>query len=375
LSGFRQPFVAVAERFDVAVIGAGIAGITSARALAAAGRRVLVLERAEPWSEASGASAGMLAPQVEAHAGDALLPLGLAARDRYAALATECLAAGFDIGYAPRGILHVVFDEKREDELKRRHDAQRALGLDTAWLYAKELHRLYPGLAAGARGALLAPRDGSVDSIALGAALLAAAKEAGVALRQEEVCEISSRGGRVTGVHGSIAHYEARHVVLAAGAWACTIAGAPRNIPVEPVRGQMASLPWPKGERASVLYGDAGYLVPRGDDALVGSTMEHVGFEKGNTDEGIATLRRAAETMLPALKGQPFTRTWSGLRPMTPDGLPILGFDPDLDGLVYATGHGRNGILLGPLTGDIVRDLVVRGTTAWNLAPYSITRF
>jgi glycine oxidase len=103
--------------------------------------------------------------------------------------------------------------------------------------------------------------------------------------------------------------------------------------------------------------------------------MEHTGFDKGNTEEGLAILRQAAAALLPALAEVPFTRTWSGLRPMTPDGLPILGFDEELEGLVYATGHSRNGILLGPLTGDIVRDLVVRGKTAWDISPYSITRF
>ena len=364
----------MADRFDVAVIGAGIAGLAAARALAQAGRRVLVLERGTPWGEASAAAAGMLAPQIEAHADDGLLPLGLAARDRYSTLADEFAAEGFDIGHAARGILHVAFDEARESELKARHDAQRALGLDAAWLSGPALRRLH-GVAGNARGALLAPRDGSVDSVALGRAMLAGASAAGVVLVNEEVCEIMSRGGRVTGVSGAVTSYAADRVALAAGAWAGTIAGVPRGIPVEPVRGQMAAMPWPDGERESVLYCDDGYLVPRGGEALVGSTMEHVGFEKGTTDDGLERLRGAAKKLLPALDGVPFARTWSGLRPMTPDGLPILGFDPDLEGLIYATGHGRNGILLGPLTGEIVRDLVVRGKTAWDIAGYAIARF
>lgn len=365
----------MAESFDVAIIGAGVVGLASARALARAGRSVVVLDKGKPGGEATGASAGMLAPQIEAHAGDKLLPLGIAARNAYPALAAECLGTGFDIGFREAGIVHLAFDEARETALKARHDAQRALGLDSAWLYSTALRRLHPGVSPLARGALLAPRDGCVDSVALGRALLAGAIAAGATLVGDEVCEISARGGRVTGVSGATTRYDARTVVLAAGAWSSTIAGVPRAIPVEPVRGQMAALPWPEGERRGVIYCDTGYLVPRGDEALIGSTMEHTGFEEGTTAEGLASLREQAVALLPALASVPFTRSWSGLRPMTPDNLPIIGTDPDLEGLVYATGHGRNGILLGPLTGEIVRDLVVAGSTSWDIAACAIGRF
>jgi glycine oxidase len=363
------------ERFDVAVIGAGIVGLAAARALASAGRRVLVLDRGAPCAEASGAAAGMLAPQIEAHAGDALLPLGLAARDRYAALAAECARAGHDVALFTGGITHVAFDTAREQALEKQLLAQRALGLDVEWLDAAALRRRHPGVGTAARGALLAPRDGCVNNVALGTALFADARRLGVTFAVDEVCDVASRQGRVTAVRGATTSHAADTIVLAAGAWACTIAGFPRAIPVEPVRGQMAAAPWPAGEPAAVLYGEAGYLLRRGAEALIGSTMEHTGFAKGTTDAGIGHLRREAAALLPVLAGVPFTRTWSGLRPMTPDGLPIIGRDPDLEGLVYATGHGRNGILLGPLTGEIVRDLVVRGDTPWDISPYSITRF
>ncbi len=370
-----MPESPVAERFDVAIVGAGVVGLAAARALAGAGRRVVVIDRGEPGHEASGASAGMLAPQIEAHAGDALLPLGIAARDRYPALAVECAAAGHDIGLRTSGIMHVAFDEAREIALKAQHDAQRALGFDTAWLYGPALRRVQPGIAPGARGAMLAPRDGCVNNVALCRALLEGATARGVVVVRDEVCEIVSRSGRISGVQGAAATWAADTVVLAAGAWACTIAGVPRAVPVEPVRGQMAAMPWPTGEPHGVLYADEGYIVPRGGEALIGATMEHTGFDKGNTAEGLASLARAAAAILPALAGVPFTRTWSGLRPMTPDGLPIIGPDPELAGLIYATGHGRNGILLGPLTGEIVRDLVVSGSTSWDIAACAISRF
>jgi glycine oxidase len=365
----------VTERTGVIVVGAGVVGLACGAELARAGQRVLILDRAAPGTEASSAAAGMLAPQIEAHAGDALLPLGLAARDEYAALARRYHAAGFDIGYRGDGITQVAFTEAREAELRAQLEAQRALGLEVEWLDARALASRQPGIARDALGALFAPRDGCVDTVALVRALEADARAAGADVAQADVCEILVRGDRVTGVRTPARDLAAEIVVLAAGAWAGTIDGVPRAVPIEPVRGQMAALPWPDGEPRAVLFGDHGYLVPRGDEALVGSTMERAGFEKATTEEGLAHLRRQAARLLPALEGQAFTRAWSGLRPMTPDGLPIIGWDPDVAGLLYATGHGRNGILLGPLTGRIVADLVARGATKWDISGCGIARF
>jgi glycine oxidase len=363
------------ERFDDAIVGAGVVGLATAGALAALGRRVLLLDRGKPGAEASAAAAGLLAPQIEAPAGDALLPLALAARDRHAILAHELAADGFDVGFHGAGIAHVAFDEATEALLQAQVDAQRAAGLDARWLDQAALRARHPGISAEARGALLAPRDGAVNNVALCAALLSRAYRLGVEVLHEEVCEITARGGRVTGVNGATSNHPANNVVLAAGAWAGTIAGAPRGVPVEPVRGQMAALPWPAREPGGVLFSGHGYLLRRGDEALVGSTMEHTGFELGTTAEGMAHLAKTASRLLPSLAGLPFVRSWSGLRPMTPDGLPIIGRDPDMDGLIYATGHGRNGILLGPLTGDIVAQLVVSGASPIDISMCSVTRF
>jgi glycine oxidase len=137
----------------------------------------------------------------------------------------------------------------------------------------------------------------------------------------------------------------------------------------------MALTPWPAGETRIVLFGPGGYIVPRGDHAVLGSTMEHAGFEPHTTADGIEHIRVTTGRILPALLTWPILRTWAGLRPLTPDGLPIIGADPDLTGLFYACGHGRNGILLGPLTGDVVRDLVVRGETPHDLSVYGVQRF
>jgi glycine oxidase len=365
----------VADRFDVAIAGAGVVGLAAARALALAGRKVLVLDPGAPGGEASLASAGMLAAQIEAHSGEALLRFAVAGRGRHQALAFDSTAAGHPYAISTSGISVVAFDAARLRELESQATAQRALGLEAHSLTRAELSKRQPGIAKQARGAFFAPNDGCVDNGGLCAALAKIASASGATFVADEVRAIEMRADRVSGVRAAHGSYEAGAVVIAAGAWSGRIGGLPRRVPVEPVRGQMAEVPWPTGEPRSVLFGSAGYIVPRGDRALLGSTMERVGFEKGTTDEGLGTIRRETSAILPALAKTPFARTWSGLRPMSPDGLPILGFDPDVDGLIYATGHGRNGMLLAPISGEIVRDLVVRGETSWDIKAYSIQRF
>jgi len=360
---------------DVIIIGAGIVGVASARALARAGRKVLVLDRGEPCGEATRAAAGMLAPQVEAHAGNPLLHLGLAARDRFADLAVELSTTGHDIGHWAGGIAHLAFDELRAEALQAQVAAQVGLGLDAAWLSGAELRRRHPRASPAALGALLAPHDGCVNPVELGAALLSDARALGVTFAQAEVVEVTIGHGHVTGVRSELDSARAGAVVVAAGAWSGALVGMPRGAPVEPVRGQMAAVPWPADEPPAVLYSEEGYVVARGGEALLGSTMEKVGFVNETTPDGLDQIRRGASRLVPSLGDVPFTRTWSGLRPVSADGLPIISRDPNVAGLVFATGHGRNGILLGPLTGEIVCDLVTTGETRWDIAPYSITRF
>ena len=366
-----------ASRYDAIVIGAGIVGTATARALALAGRRVFVPERGWPGGEATAAAAGMLAPQVETSPGDPLLSLGIAARDRYAELVAKLERDGAqELGYRACGVALVAFDEERAAELRAQVAAQRALGLEAEWLDRAALLKRHPGIGPEALGALLAPRDGAIDNVKLAAALLASGARAGVEFAErEEVFELLVRGGRVAGVRTSRMIRETDTVVLAAGAWSPSIRGLPRSLRVMPARGQMALVPWPGGEPDAVLFGRHTYALRRGDDAILGSTMEWAGFEPVTTEEGMDRIRRETGALLPALLGQPVRKRWAGLRPMTPDGRPIIGRDPEVDGLFYATGHGRNGILLGPLTGDIIRDLVVRGETPYDLSPYAVERF
>jgi glycine oxidase len=366
----------VAKSFDCIVIGDGIVGAASARALARSGSSVLLLGRSGLPGAATPASAGMLAPQIEVHAGDAALPLSIAGRDLYQSLAPELASLGHDIALTRGGIVHVALDAGEADALRREAEAQRGLGLDAEWWEPADVRRHVPHIGEEVTGALFAPRDASVDVKAVHTGLLADAERAGVELELEAGAEsVRTHGSRVAGVKAASGEFTAPHVVVAAGAWSPKLLGLPRALPVEPVRGQIAQATWPAGEPKAILFGPEGYIVPRWGTAILGSTMEHVGFDTRTSAEGIGHIREFTGRILPALLTWPILRTWSGLRPLTPDGLPILGRDPEVEGLIYATGHGRRGIVLGPLTGEIVRDLIVDGASRWDLDPFAVTRF
>lgn len=184
----------------------------------------------------------------------------------------------------------------------------------------------------------------------------------------------AEKQGRVTGVALADETVAAEHVVIAAGAWSPGIGGLRRPLPVEPVRGQMAAVPWPAETPPAILYCDHGYVLARGGDALMGSTMEHAGFDGRVTEAGIARIVGGAARLLPALAATRPTRRWAGLRPVTPDGRPIIGADPEIPGLWFATGHGRNGVLLAALTGEIIGALLARGECDMDITPFSPAR-
>ena len=363
--------------YDCVVIGGGIVGAATARALAARGQRVLVLDRAMPGGEASGASAGMLTPQVEVLADDPILPLAIAARERYAELVPELdRRTGVNVGWTGGGSVQVALDPEEARQLQAQVAAQRALGLEAEWLDRAALARRHPGIGPEAVGALHAPADARVNNVTLTAALLADAVRYGAEVADhEEVKGVVSASGRITAVESARARYATDRAVVAAGAWSPALTGLPRALPIEPVRGQIAVVPWPKGEPHGVLFGHHTYVVPRGEEAILGSTMEKAGFAKETTPGGLGAVFIGTIALLPSLAGQPILRTWAGLRPMTPDGRPLIGPDPDVEGLWYATGHGRKGVLLGPLTGEIIRDLMLDGRTAWDISPCAVTRF
>jgi len=359
---------------DVAVIGGGVIGAACARAAALRGLAVGIFEPGPDPAAASPASAGMLAAQIEP-LDNGLVALAVRSRDQYQRLAAELGdTTGIDIGFWAGGIAAIALDDKEADQLKDAVARQRQAGLRCDWLAAADVHERWPGAAPDCHGALFAPEDGTVDPQALTRACLADARRLGAALIPERVEEVRREGGRATGVVTATGATAAEHVVVAAGAWSAEVRGLPRPLPVEPVRGQMAAVPWPGGPPA-ILYHDHCYVLARGGAALLGSTMERAGFDSRVTNEGLAQIFRGAVRLLPGLETQPVMRMWAGLRPGTPDGRPILGPDPDVQRLWYATGHGRNGVLLASLTGEITGDLLARGETDVDIAALEIGRF
>jgi glycine oxidase len=355
---------------DVVVVGGGVVGAACARALARRAFRVVVCEPGPLPGAASPASAGMLAAQIEPD--DALLALAVRARDLYAELAPALRdATGIDIHLWHSGILSVAFDEARADALQRAVAHQRQAGLPCDWLAGAEVAERWPGLAPGCVGALLAVEDGSVDPVALTRALLADAAAGGASVRPASVTEVLTSAGRAAGVRmADGATLPAAHVVLAAGAWTPALAGLPRALVVEPVRGQLATLPWPAPTPPAIAFHGHHYVLARGGEAVCGSTMERAGFDARTTETGLAEIRREAHRLLPALAGAAVTRAWAGLRPLTPDGRGIVGPEEQVSGLWYAAGHGRSGVLFAGLTGEIIGDLVATGATELDIAPW-----
>lgn len=361
--------------YDVVVVGGGPVGAACARELALAGRRAVMLDPDGNEGQAWRAAAGMLAPQLEAEQDDPLLELGLAAREHYGPLA-EALreGTGIDVGLWREGIAQVAAGEAEAGELRAKVAWQRQQGHLADWLDADEVKTRWPWLGPTA-GAFWAPHEGALEPERLVEALRQDALRLGAALAQDAAVAVESRGDRVTAVVGRAGRYPVSDVIIAAGAWSAAVAGVPRPIAVAPVRGQMAAFPWPRGARRAIVYGHGGYLVARGDEAIAGSTMEYAGFESEVTAAGLARVFAAATALCPTLTSAEVRRTWAGLRPMTPDGLPIIGAEPRLQGLWYVTGHGRNGILLAGLSGLLVRQLLAGEPTAEDLSPFSPTRF
>jgi glycine oxidase len=362
---------------DVIVAGGGVIGCAVARALALRGADVTLVERATPGRGATWAAAGMLSPFGEP---GAFRDLALASFRRFPAFVEELAeATGSDFDFAVPGKLHLALHEAELAELDAL--AERGAPFGVQRLDARAVLELEPAVDPAVAGGLLVRDDGRVDSRLLGVALRDAARTAGVTLVSGSVhaLHVAGRPARVAGVRlddGSMLVSGA--VVIAAGAWSAGIGGLPGPLPVHPVRGQMVALAMPRPPAGiDRMVETAGcYLVPRKDGrVLVGATVEEAGFAPGPTLAGVAALAEAAVDAVPGLADAPLLETWAGFRPGTPDGLPILGVDPDLPGLVHATGHFRNGILLAPITAEAIADLVTGAAPTADLSAFGVGRF
>ncbi|HUQ47986.1 MAG TPA: FAD-dependent oxidoreductase [Gemmatimonadaceae bacterium] len=351
---------------DAVVVGTGIIGLCSAASIAAAGMSVILIGEHRK-GEASPAAAGMLAPSVEKAEGPAH-DFAVAARDIYPVYLEELAdAIGIRVPLNRLGVLQVALTEKGVKGLRRTASPA------SRWLDRIELAYLEPTLGH-AIGAVMNPDDGAVDNVILMSALNELVNShPNITRHTGSVQGIEAESGTVTALLADGSRLSGAHAVLAPGAWAGSIDGAHALKAVTPSRGQMVAYAG-IGLR-HVTYGPRGYLVPRSGATLAGSTMENAGYDAVTTPEGITRVASAAAEIAPALGALAPTSVWAGLRPVTPDMLPILGTHPEHPEIVYASGHSRNGILLAPLTGKTVAELVAGKAPTFDLSQFRPDRF
>jgi glycine oxidase len=366
---------------DVVIVGGGIIGGSIAFDLARRNLRVALLDRQELMREASWAAAGMLSPAPDCPAAIPLVPLGRASLALYPKFieAVED-ASGIRTGFRTGGAVEVICHGDAQRELSTLVALHHGLGLACEALPLDEARNLEPALGQEARAAAFLPDEGWIEPRALASAVLAAAESTGAALCSGvEVTSLAFDGKKCAGVKTSSGEiFHGAQVVIAAGCWSSQISEAARYAPTLPVRGQMAALRHSGAPIRHVLRSERGYLVPRGAQSpqvvVVGSTVENAGYEKRITSGGLEKILSAAIELVPELARAEIIETWSGLRPGTPDQLPILG-PVDVEGLLFATGHYRNGILLAPITAKIIGEWIAERRTSLDWEAFSPLRF
>jgi glycine oxidase len=366
---------------DVVIIGGGVIGLAIARGLALRGvRDVCLIERGTLGTEASFAAAGMLLPQVEADAEDDFFKLACRSRDLYPSFAKDLREeTGVDVELDSTGTLYLALNEHDQEEIEKRYRWQVSAGLAVELLSAAAARELEPCISESAHGALLFPNDIQVENRRLLSALANSVNNLGVEVLIETNVELLMiERSRVTGVQTSRGTIRCKSLVIAAGTWSSFLLRSSvfPDPAIQPVRGQMICLESKPQLTRHVLYSPRGYLVPRKDGRLLaGSTSENAGFAKRVTAGGISSILQNTLEISPAIGTLPVVDTWAGLRPRPADGLPVLGACGEIDGVLYATGHYRNGILLAPLTAELITETIVDGATSPLLAPFSPDRF
>ncbi|MFJ8935560.1 glycine oxidase ThiO [Streptomyces sp. NPDC102365] len=378
---------------DVLVVGGGIIGLVTAWRAAQRGLTTALVDPA-PGGGAAQVAAGMLAAVTELHYGEeTLLGLNLASAHRYPDFVAELTgASGQDLGYRRCGTLTVALDADDRAHLRELHALQSRSGLESEWLSGRECRRLEPMLAPGVRGGLRVDGDHQIDPRRLAAALVTACERAGVLFHRTWAERLSVVRGRATGiVTADGTELSAGQVVLAAGSLSGRLAGVPEDVlpPVRPVKGQVLRLAMPEPAPAphspsapflsrtvrAVVRGSHVYLVPReSGELVVGATSEELGWDTTVTAGGVYELLRDAHELVPGITELPLTETRAGLRPASPDNAPLLG-PTGLPGLLLATGHHRNGVLLTPVTGDALAHALTTGELPEVARPFTPGRF
>jgi len=374
----------------VVIVGGGVIGLAVARALVLRGLSdVLLIERSSLGAESSSAAAGMLAPQAEANLADDFFHLACQSRDMYPAFAAALLEeTGIDIELDSTGTLYLAFTGDDARELEKRYEWQSQAGLGLEILSGEEARRLEPAISENVCAALKFPLDGQVENRRLISALAASTEKLGVRLATgTTVTSLKTGPGGVVGIETSRGLVSTDTVVIASGAWTSLLGltdtsgktSSDKTLPnlcIEPVRGQMLCFEANPQIARHVVYTPRGYIVPRRDGRLLaGSTTEHAGFDKRVTAEGVSSILSAALEIAPRIGALHLAASWAGLRPRAADGLPVLGPYAEIDGLFYATGHYRNGILLAPITGELIAGAIVDKVASTSPGSFSPDRF
>jgi glycine oxidase len=369
----------MASTRDVAIVGAGIVGCSIAFELAKAGMQVCVLERGGIGEESSAAAAGMLSGQHGVTNFGARYQLHLEAREMHAQLAEELRElTGIDVGFCRWGLLELLFTPGEMRAADHCYAVQMQAGLRVERLSREETLTVEPTLTPDLQGSIRYVDEAHVHNGRLTIALAEAARRTGTELRSgEPAVALMWERERVVGVRTPSERGYAEAVIVANGAWSSDLI-RPLGVmlPVKPMRGQMLAVRTVPRAMSQIVYGRHMYLVPRPDgETLVGATVEDVGFRKEVTLEGLEELIQAGRRIAPGIMGEPVLRTWAGLRPGSPDGLPLVGPVAGLPGLILAVGHHRNGILLGPMTGVLLKQWLVDHERSPHLALLRPERF
>ena len=367
----------------VVIVGGGVIGLAIGWRLQKAGRPTVVCDRGMAGREASWLSAGMLAPETEMGFEDeAIYRIGRESMNRWPQFVRELERdSGLSVDFRTNGILHVADDRDAAEALQRHFAFQKEQGLDVEWLTGQEAREVEPFIAPRLPGAVFSRSDHQVDNRLLVDALIAAFKKAGGTLEEHTPVKAIVPGGAnepPAAVYASGERIAAQQIIVAAGAWSRQLEGmveAARPA-VRPVKGQMIQVQMrPPFELEHVVWGRDAYLAPKSNGRLlVGATVEEMGFDTQVTAGGLYSILEAAWRIVPGIYDLEVTETWAGLRPGSRDNDPILG-ESDMPGVLFATGHYRNGILLVPITADEMSQLVLTGETSDWLKPFSPSRF
>ncbi|HLA96377.1 MAG TPA: glycine oxidase ThiO [Pyrinomonadaceae bacterium] len=362
---------------EILIIGGGVIGLSIARALYKRGvREITVIDKGRVGGEASWAAAGMLAPNAETHQADAFFRFCTASNTLYPDFAAELLdETGIDVELDRSGTLYLAFDEAEKAAIDKKYKWQKTAGIEVASLSSEEVLALEPMVSPEVIAGLFYPSDWQVENRKLITALRRYAELNGInVIENSPVSELIVNHNRVVGAITADAKINAGATILTAGAWTSGL--LPNKFEIKPIRGQMISFDAPERPLNCVIYSPRGYVVPRADGrVLAGATVEDAGFNKEVTADAITSLRDAALEISPVFANFDIKGSWCGLRPAAADELPVIGRPAGIDGLMLATGHYRNGILLAPITAQMVADEVALGITSEYFREFSPDRF